>query len=93
MLAAVGLTPDQERALELLREGRSTAEVAELLGIPRPTVWQWQNELRDFVELERAMSETKTPTRAPLRREDMIRIALPFIVVVSAAFFFYLGYC
>ncbi len=89
----MALTGDQERALALLREGWSTAEVAERIGLPRPVVWGWQNELDEFRDtLEPARSDESGLFRGPFSRQDKIRIAVPVLVVLLTALFFYLGY-
>jgi transposase len=74
----------------LLREGLSTAEVAERLGVPRPTVWRWQNELPELADVRRRESEPGI-ARAP--RHAVMRVALTVIVIVLSVFFLYLGYC
>jgi hypothetical protein len=92
MLGEMALTGDQARALELLRQGWSTAEVAERMGLPRPVVWAWQNELEEFRHtLEPARNEEGL-FRGPFSREDKVRIVVPLLVVLLTAFFFYLGY-
>lgn len=85
----MALTNEQERALELLREGLSTAQVAERLRLPRPTVWRWQHELPEF---EGTAAVTASAARDPLTFRDVARIAAPVLVILLAALFFYLGY-
>ncbi|HEY6556953.1 MAG TPA: helix-turn-helix domain-containing protein [Polyangiaceae bacterium] len=87
------LTGDQERALALLREGWSTAEVAERIGLPRPVVWGWQKQMVEFRDtLAHARRDDSALFRGPFSREDKIRIAVPVLVVLISAFLFYLGY-
>jgi hypothetical protein len=89
----MALTVDQQRALALLREGWTTAEVAKRTGLPRPVVWGWQNELEEFRDtLEPARSDNSGFFHGPFSREDKIRIAVPLLVVLLTAFFLYLGY-
>jgi transposase len=86
----MALTNEQEQALALLRQGMSTAAVAARLGLPRPTVWRWQNELPEF-----AATVTASPgreQRAPLAGRDVARIVVAVLVVLLSALFLYLGY-
>ena len=87
----MALTNEQERALTLFRQGLSTAQVAERLGLSRPSVWRWQNELPEFAGTLPA-SEIEGPVRAPLRLSELLRIALALLIVLLAALFVYLGY-
>jgi hypothetical protein len=86
----MALTKEQAQALGLLAEGLSTAQVAERLRLPRPTVWRWQQELPEFAGTIPAVDSRET--RAPLTLRDAVRIAVPLLVVLLAALFFYLGY-
>ena len=86
----MALTKEQARALGLFAEGCSTAQVAERLGLPRPTVWRWQQELPEFAGTVPAVDGGET--RAPLTFRDAMRIAMPLLVVLLAVLFFYLGY-
>jgi transposase-like protein len=86
----MALTNEQERALGLLRQGLSTAEVAERLGLPRPTVWRWQHELPEFAGT--VPVEHGGESRGPLTLRDVVRIAMPVLIALLAALFFYLGY-
>ena len=85
----MALTNEQARALGLLGEGLSTAQVAERLGLPRPTVWRWQHELPEFAG---TVPAADGEARAPLTLRDVVRIALPLLIALLAALFFYLGY-
>jgi hypothetical protein len=82
------LTNEQQRALDLLRQGLSTAEVAERLALPRPTVWRWQRELPAFVGTTPAAVDGD----ARLTLRDFVRIAMPVLLALLAALFFYLGH-
>ncbi|HVJ17522.1 MAG TPA: helix-turn-helix domain-containing protein [Polyangiaceae bacterium] len=84
----MALTKEQERALALLQQGLTTAEVAERLGLPRPTVWRWQNELAEFA----ATAPTASETRGKLTLREVVRIAVTLLIIVLTALFFYLGY-
>lgn len=86
----MALTNEQERALELLRQGMSTAQVAERLGLPRPSVWRWQHELSEFSGTVPAAGGAGG--RAPLTLRDVVRIAMPLLLLLLAALCFYLGY-
>ena len=85
----MALTNEQERALELLRQGLTTAVAAERLGLPRPTLWRWQQELPEFAE---TLVADEDPERDALTFRDVVRIAMPVLAIVLAALFFYLGY-
>jgi transposase len=87
----MALTNEQQRALTLLRQGLSTAQVAERLGLARPTVWRWQNELHEFAGTLPAV-EANGPAWPRLSAREVLRIALALLVVLLAALFFYLGY-
>ena len=90
----MALSPMQERALALLREGVSTGEVAQQLGLPRTAVWRWQNELPEFGEtLEAPEAEPSGWIEGPLTRNDLLRIGAPIVLFALTALFFYLGYC
>ena len=86
----MALTNEQQRALELLRQGISTGQVAERLGLPRPTVWRWQHELAEFAGT--ATAADGAAPRAPLTFRDVVRVAAPLVLALLAALFFYLGY-
>jgi len=86
----MALTNEQARALGLLGEGLSTAQVAERLGLPRPTVWRWQHELPEFAGTVPAADGGEA--RGPLTLRDVVRIAMPLLIALLAALFFYLGY-
>ncbi len=88
------LSSVQQRALALLREGVSTGEVAEQLGLPRTTVWRWQNELVEFADTRDAPTpEPSGWIEGPLTRQDLLRIGAPIMLLALTALFFYLGYC
>ncbi len=87
------LTPDQARALTLLQQGQSTADVAQQLGLPRPTVWRWQHELPQFAGTVEATERGLAASRQrALTRQEKLRIGLTLVVVLLAALFLYLGY-
>lgn len=87
----MALTKEQERALALLREGLSTAQVAERLGLPRPTVWRWQNELPELAGSVPAAGADTGRMRLTFR--DVVRIAAPLLLLLLAGlFFYYYGY-
>lgn len=86
----MALTNEQERALGLLREGLSTAQVAERLKLPRPTVWRWQNELPEFASSVPAAAAGQRRVRLSFR--DVVRIAAPVLLLLLAGLFFYYGY-
>jgi|ETNmetMinimDraft_16_1059900.scaffolds.fasta_scaffold123608_1 transposase len=47
------LNIEQENAIDLLIQGKSDREVAEAVGVGRPTVWEWRNQRSEFIaELE-----------------------------------------
>ncbi len=87
----MALTNEQQRALTLLRQGLSTGQVAERLGLARPTVWRWQNELHEFAGTLPA-AETEGPARPALTPREVLRVALALLIVLLAALFLYLGY-
>jgi hypothetical protein len=86
----MALTPEQKQALRLLREGLSTAQVADRLQLQRPTLWRWQHELPEFLETLPAAEATSSHT--PLTWRDGVRIAAPLLLLLLAGLFFYLGY-
>jgi hypothetical protein len=86
----MALTEEQQRALGLLREGLSTAQVAERLRLPRPTVWRWQHELPEFAGSIPAGGADEE--RPPLTFRDIVRIAAPLLLLLLAGLFFYYGY-
>jgi transposase-like protein len=87
------LTPDQARALALLEQGHPTAEVAQRLGLPRPTIWRWQQELPQFAgtlgEQEAAPPAARRPA---LTRHEKLRVVVTVLIVLLALLFLYLGY-
>lgn len=85
----MALTNEQERALGMLRDGVSTAQVAERLRLPRPTVWRWQHELPEFEGTVTATGAGQG--RAPLAFRDVVRIAMPVLLLLLSALFFYLS--
>jgi hypothetical protein len=84
----MALTRQQENALELFREGRSTAEVAEALGVPRPTVWRWQSELPEFTETR----DTSAARPRPWTWRETVRVVAAVTAVVLAALGLWLAY-
>ena len=44
------LTPQQERAVDLLASGKTVTDAAEALGVARQTVSEWLNHSTDFQE-------------------------------------------
>jgi Homeodomain-like domain len=84
----MALTREQEKGLALFRAGRSTAEVAEALGVPRPTVWRWQQELPEFIETLRGRSERDRPWTW----RETVRVASAVAAVLLAALFLWLSY-
>ena len=84
----MALTPQQERGLALFHAGRSTAEVAEALGVPRPTVWRWQQDLPEFADTLRGSGEP----RCPWTWRETARVAGAVAAVLLAALFLWLSY-
>jgi transcriptional regulator with XRE-family HTH domain len=68
--------PKRQKALELIMEGNTDAEVASALGVDRSTVWRWRKEPHFLAELRghRAASLETASTRLAGMIEPSIEV-------------------
>lgn len=71
---ADGLTPAQEKAVELLAAGQSVGDVAQAVGVHRVTLWEW-SRLPAFLEAQAQLRREAWRAAADRMRRNVTRAA------------------